>query len=247
MAGHLVGAAGQAMGLVQDHQVPARQQQAFEAVAVPGGDPGCRPPATLLEGLDRIQAADHLVVAKEGMVRLFPLAGLEVRPEDQVELLAEMEPHLLHPLGHEPLGGNHRGPPDQSPELQLPEDQPGLHGLAQAHLVGQQVAHPIASQGLGQGVDLVGQGKHGALQGSQHLLLGQDLADAGGGQLPDQGRGLGGAGLGGGQQILPEQPTRALLPGEPERCRSLAPEFFDRQHLPGLPQGAAEPPLPGLR
>jgi hypothetical protein len=62
---------------------------------------------------------------------------------DELQLLAEVQAHLGLPLAHQPLGRHHQHALGHAAQLQFAQDQPGLDGLAQAHLVGQQVANAV--------------------------------------------------------------------------------------------------------
>ena len=63
--------------------------------------------------------------------------------------------HFRHPLGGDAFGRDDQDSPNQPAQLELSHNQTGLDGLTKTHLVGQQVAHAVAGDGPGQGVDLV--------------------------------------------------------------------------------------------
>ena len=95
------------------------------------------------------------------------------RPQHELELLVEVGLHFRHPLGSDSLRRDNQCPTHQPAQLEFAHDQTGLDGLAETHLVGQQVAHAVAGDGTGQGVDLVRQRNDVGLHGSQqHMALG---------------------------------------------------------------------------
>lgn len=85
----------------------------------------------------------------------WPIDG-KIRRNQGVKILMEVGAHLRHPLGHQPLGGDHQRPSHQATELELAQDQPGLDGLAQPDFIGQEVTHAVAGNRPSQGTDLVG-------------------------------------------------------------------------------------------
>jgi hypothetical protein len=94
--------------------------------------------------------------------------------------------HLLHPLGHEALGCDDQHPLYKPAQLELPEDEPGFDGLAQAHLVGQEVTNPVAGDGTRERVQLVWQGDHACFKRGEQHVLSQCVSDAGGGRGVDE-------------------------------------------------------------
>ncbi len=153
---------GQVVGLVEDHQVPRRRLQ---DPAHPGG---------ALQGVD---AGDQAVVAGEG-VRA-PVGHVALGPED-LEVQVEDLVQLALPVVDQARGDHHQGPAHLAPAGQLAQDQGGLDGLAQAHLVGHQEApgaglghvvgqhHLVGQQvhpGRGQGGGVLDQGQAPGLQG----------------------------------------------------------------------------------
>ncbi len=101
------------------------------------------------------------------------MQGADVVAQHELELLVEVGLHFRHPLSGNTFGRDNQGSAHQSAQLEFAHDQPGLDGLAETHLVGQQVAHAVAGDGPGQGVDLVRQRNDVGLHGSQqHMALG---------------------------------------------------------------------------
>jgi hypothetical protein len=97
----------------------------------------------------------------------------DVVAQHELELLVEVGLHFRHPLGSDSLRRDDQCPTHQSAQFELAHDQPGLDGLAETHLVGQQVAHAVTGDGPRQGVDLVRQRNDVGLHGSQqHMALG---------------------------------------------------------------------------
>ncbi len=78
-----------------------------------------------------------------------PFQRLDVLGEHELEGLSKVEAHLADPLAHQTLRGDDQRSLDQSAELELPHDETGLDGLAQADLVRQEIAHPVVSDGAG--------------------------------------------------------------------------------------------------
>ena len=79
----------------------------------------------------------------------------EPRPVDDDEGQAEALLHLVAPLlDHRGRTGHHH-PAHALAHQHLAEDQPGLDGLAQADVVGDEQPHPRHLQGLAQGLELV--------------------------------------------------------------------------------------------
>ena len=109
---------------------------------------------------------------------------LRQRPElawrQEPELFAEVGLHFLDPLRHKSFRRNHQDPFDQPTELQFPEDQPRLDGLAQAHFIGQQVANLVVAHRTGQGVELVRQRDDASFQRSQQNILRQGVGNPSG-------------------------------------------------------------------
>ena len=81
--------------------------------------------------------------------------------------------HFRHPLGGDSFGRDNQCPAHQTAQFELAHDQTGFDGLTETHFVGQQVAHAVAGDGPGQGVDLVRQRNDIGLHGSQqHMAVG---------------------------------------------------------------------------
>src|SRR5690606_31627885 len=62
VSGDLIGTATHAVGLINDHQIPAGGNQVFETLAVVAVELFQAPAPAALNGLDRVQRHDHLVV-----------------------------------------------------------------------------------------------------------------------------------------------------------------------------------------
>jgi len=89
-----------------------------------------------------------------------------VKGDDQGELF----PEFLHPLPMHRLGHQKQRPPHPSREHQLTQQEPGLDGLAQAHLVTQQKRLGIGLQHLVVHAGLVGIGPDAAVDRVVPLL-----------------------------------------------------------------------------
>ena len=180
IAGDLFGAAAKPMRFVADNQIPTGVDEVAEAFLVVRFQLLLRPASPLLNRLDGIDGADDLIELPPdvlGAGEVAPQRKLARRQEP--ELLAEVRLHFLHPLRHETLRGNHQHSLHQPTELQFPEDQPRFDGLAQADLIGQQVANPIAAHGTRESVELVRQRDDASFQWSQQNILRQCVGDSG--------------------------------------------------------------------
>ena len=95
------------------------------------------------------------------------LAGIEVP-----EILTELFPHFDNPLRNKPLRRDHQHTLHQSPQLQFADREARLDGLAETHLVGQQVAH-LTRMGdhASQAPYLVGQRDYCRIQRGQQLAV----------------------------------------------------------------------------
>ena len=184
------------MGLIDDHQIPRRREQILKTLAVVSLQLLQTPAAPPLQRLDRIQRADHLVMlAPQVVVRVRGrlAEGRQFRGLDKAEGLAKMQVQLRLPLPHQPLRRHDQDALDQAAQLQLAQDQASLDGLAETHLIRQQVAHPRAADRALQGIELMRQRHHAGVarrqqqvvrQCVQHLGRGrgvQDLRQVGGG------------------------------------------------------------------
>ena len=68
---------------------------------------------------------------------------------------AELALEFLLPLRHEPSRGDDQRPAGQPAQPQLGENQPGLDGLAQSHLVGEYRSPPHPAQRASRRLQLV--------------------------------------------------------------------------------------------
>ena len=136
--GDVFGAATKPVGLIADNQIPPGVDEVTEAFLIVGFQFLLRPTSPLLNRLDGIDGAHHLIELPPDVLE----AG-EVAPQrkltwrEEPEFLAEVRLHFLNPLRNQTLRRNHKDPLDQTTKLQFPEDQPSLDGLAQANLIGQ--------------------------------------------------------------------------------------------------------------
>ncbi len=182
VAGDLFGAAAEPVGFVADNQVPTGVDQVAEPFLVVRFQLLTGPAPASFDRLDGIDRADDLIELPPDVLSAGEVPpGRELARRQEPELLAEVGLHLLHPLRHESLGGDDQHPLHQPSQLQFPEDQPGLDGLAQADFIGQQVANPVAGDGTGQGVKLVRQRDDARFERGQQHVLGQGVGDPGGG------------------------------------------------------------------
>ena len=146
-----------------------------------------------------------------------------------------MEAHLADPLGHQSLRGDDQRPLDQPAELELPHDEPGLDGLAQADLVRQEIAHPVVGDGAGQGPDLVRQRDDGGLDGREQDVLGQGVGHpCGSSDVGDIVRRTGAGAL---QGLEPgsRDADHGVAAGQPDAAGRLTPERLGFDDLTELP------------
>src|SRR5690606_28489311 len=97
VAGDLVGTATHAVGLINDHQIPAGGNQIFESFAVVAVELLQTPATAALNGFDRVQRHNHLVVhCPEVVVILGALSapgakGCQLGGFDKAQVLAKMQ------------------------------------------------------------------------------------------------------------------------------------------------------------
>ena len=185
VAGHLLGAAAHAVGFVDDDQIPRRRDQVLEALAVVGVELLQAPAAPTFHGLHRVQGTNHLVVHAPQVLFLAraaaaPLAeGRQLGRLDELKRLAKVQAHFRLPLAYQPLGRHHQDALHPATQFQLAQHQTGLDGLAQAHLIGQQVADTVAADGAVQCVELVRQRHHAGLDRRQQQVVLQRIQQLG--------------------------------------------------------------------
>ena len=178
------------MSLIDDHQVPAGRDEILEALSVVAGQLLMAPTSSVLHGLDGVHRADHLIVqAPEvlGFIEAGELASrCEAARDHEVELLVEVRPHLLDPLGHQPGGSYNKRALHKPPNLEFAKDEPGLDRLAEANLVGEQIADPVSRHRTRQRIDLMGKWQQRAFQwGDQRVAL-ERIGDARGSSRVNQ-------------------------------------------------------------
>jgi len=104
--------------------------------------------------------------------------GGEVTGNEQAELLPEVGAHLRHPLSHQTLRSDDQSPPHLSPELELPHDETCLDGLAETHLIRQEIAHTVAGNGSGERPNLMRQRDDGRFDRCKQDILRQGVGHA---------------------------------------------------------------------
>ena len=105
--------------------------------------------------------------------------GRQLGRLDELELLAEVQAHFGLPLAHQSLGRHHQDALHPATQFQFAQHQAGLDGLAQAHLIGQQVANAVAADGAVQRIELVRQRHHAGLDGRQQQVVLQRIQQLG--------------------------------------------------------------------
>ena len=73
-----------------------------------------------------------------------------------MEVLAEVGAHLADPLCDKARRRYNQDALGKPSDLEFAEDEPSLNGLAKSHLIGQQVADPVARNRPRKSSDLVG-------------------------------------------------------------------------------------------
>jgi len=252
-SGYLIGAATETVCFVHDDQVPAGGDQVLEPLPVVLAHLGRAPAAPLVQRLDRVHRHDHLRKHLPGIggqnlqvgIALFavsrarhrgdPFQGLDVLGEHELEGLAEVEAHLADPLAHQSLRGDDQRPLDQPAKLELPQNESGLDGLAQADLVRQEIAHAVVGDGAGQGPYLVRKRDDGGLDGSEQDVLGQGVGyPCGSSDVGDIVRRAGACAL---QGLEPgsRDTDHGVAPGQPDAAGCLTPERLGFDDLTELP------------
>ena len=185
-----------------------------------------------------------LLAVFRGRHRSDPLQCLDVLGEHELEGLPEMEAHLADPLAHQSLRSDNQRPLDQPAELELPHDETGLDGLAQADLVRQEIAHPVVGDGAGQSPNLVRQRDDGGLDGREQDILGQGVGHPrGSSDVGDIVRRASARAL---QGLEPgsRDADHGVAAGQPDAAGRLTPERLGFDDLTELPVVRAVVPLP---
>ena len=248
IAGDLIGAAAQAMRLVDDDQVPAGGGQVLEPVAVVLGHPFPRPPAAAVERLDRIQRAHDLIAGSPDVVRRRDAAeGGEVARQEGAKLLGEVGAQLRHPLVDEPLGGHHQGPSDDAAQLELAHDEPGLDRLAESDFVRQQIADAVARRRPRQRTDLVRQRDDRRLDRRQQRILRQRAGDPRRGRRVGQPRAPRDGRLRERTELVRPNPDERLGSRQPDPALRRSPQVLRLDHPANLPVRGAPRPITGLQ
>ena len=113
--GHLVGAAAESVGFIDDDQIPTGGDQVLEPILVVLSHLLRRPPAPAFHWLDRIHRADYLRIAPPDVVFLGnATVSREVAGNQQPEIFVEMGAHLGHPLGYQAFRSDDQYPTNQS-------------------------------------------------------------------------------------------------------------------------------------
>ena len=105
---------------------------------------------------------------------------------DDVEGEAELGLELVLPLQRHRGRNGDQDEVDAAPQQQLAQDEAGLHGLAEPHIVGDQHIDARQPQGLAQGQELVGIEADASAEGGL-----EEVAVGGGGGIPADGTQVG--------------------------------------------------------
>ena len=249
-AGDLLGAAADAMGLVDDDQVPSGRDQVFEPFAVVAGELLLAPAAAGVDRLHRVERADDLIVHAPEVLVLVDGARLtecaQAAGKDEPEVLVEVALHLRLPLQHQSRRSDDEDPPHKPANLQLAQDQTGLDRLAEPHLVRQQIADAIAGDGALQSEQLVGQRDDRAFQRSDQRVPLQRVGDARGGA--DIGKAVEEMRLARFQrgETLLQHPDGSPAARQPDQAGRLSPQRVGIDDAAGFIMVDAVPPLARL-
>jgi len=137
------------MGLVDDQQIPLGLQD--------------RPPRPGLSN-QQFQPAEHALFGQEGIVVPDRLEALLI---EQRQRQIETAAHLDQPLMQQRLGGQDQHPARTPGEAHPVQDQTGLDGLAQPHLVSQEHARSLAPRDLSGDMQLMWDERHPCADQSQ--------------------------------------------------------------------------------
>ena len=184
-AGDLLGAAADAVGLVDDDQVPSGRNQVLEPLAVVAGELLLAPAAAGIHRLHGVERADDLIVHPPEILILVDGAGLpqsgQAAGKDEAEILVEVPLHFRLPLQHQPGGRDDENPANKTPDLQLAQDQARLDRLAEPDFVGKEIADAIAGDRPLQSQQLMRQRNDRAFQRRDQRVALQRVGDARGG------------------------------------------------------------------
>ena len=143
----LLRAAADAVGLVDDDQVPSGRNQVLEPLTVVAGELLLAPTAAGIHRLHGVQRADDLIVHAPEVVILVDGAGLtqsrQAAGKDQAEILPEVPLHFRLPLQNQAGGRNDENPANKPPYLQLAQDQARFDRLAEPDFVSKEIADAI--------------------------------------------------------------------------------------------------------
>ena len=183
VTGDLFGASAQAVGLVDDDNIPSSTYQVLEAFPVVGGDLLPVPSAPCLHRLNRVQGTNHLVVQLPKIVFLAtPLAECRHFSRfHEMEFLAKMQTHFGLPLPHQTFRRNDENPLGKAAKFKFTQNHTRLDGLAQTHFISQQVADTVMAHGPVQGIQLVGQRHDTGLNRRKQQIVFQGINQLGGG------------------------------------------------------------------
>ena len=247
MAGYLIGAASQAMRLIDDDQVPARGGQVLEALAVVLCHSLTGPPSASVERLDRVQRADDLIARPPHVVGAGETTERgEVARDERAELLREVSAHLRDPLVDQSLGRHYQRPANHTSQLELAHDQPGFDSLPQAHFVRQQVADEVPARRPRQRLNLMRQRDHRRLDRRQQSILRQRLGDPAGGRHVGEPRLARDPGACRRFEPLRPDPHQRLRSRQPDPAVRIAPQLVRFHHAPCLAVLAAPHPVTRL-
>ena len=147
-AGYLFRAAANAMGFVDDDQVPSGRNEVLKPLAIVAGELLLAPTAAGVHRLHRVERADDLVVHTPEVLILvdgasLPQSGQAAR-KDEPEILPEVPLHFRLPLQNQTGGRDDENPANKPPYLQLAQDQARFDRLAEPDFVGEEIADAIA-------------------------------------------------------------------------------------------------------
>ena len=126
MSSDPVSTASQAVGFVDDDEIPTGGHKVLESLAVVGADSLRCPTAPSVDRLDCIQRADHLIVELPQVALIVDARELapsgKVSGNDRPEILVEVRTHFGYPLRDEARWRDHEYALGQAAQLEFAQD-----------------------------------------------------------------------------------------------------------------------------
>ena len=153
----------QVVALVHDEEVPGKMRRPLRGAAGRAELlQHVRLAQVVIGGDDAAERAPGVRVHAEPAAQALGLVAVH-----HLESERELLPELLLPLSAERGRGEDEDPPDAAPEEKLGEDEPRLHRLPEADVVGDEKAHPRHAERLEERDELVALDAHAAVEGTR--------------------------------------------------------------------------------